>query len=191
MTGKNTTKKALSLLCETTFQLWRHSTMTKRIWNTQTVKLLLPAGDMYITNIYSPPFTPLSLNIHSPRHLTVGDFDCHSPSWGSASMDKRGKELEDWMIENQRILINKPDGTPTFFLRAWKSLFTPNLAMATDDIHSLTERSVHIQLGDSDHVPVIINISTEGCLTHSKRLSWDLKRANWDQYSQNTDTMTK
>ncbi|GFR64799.1 hypothetical protein ElyMa_000187100 [Elysia marginata] len=35
MTGKKTTKEALSLLCETTFQLWRYSTMTKRIWNTR------------------------------------------------------------------------------------------------------------------------------------------------------------
>ncbi|GFS18327.1 RNA-directed DNA polymerase from mobile element jockey [Elysia marginata] len=109
----------------------------------QTVKLLLLAGGMYITNIYSPPSTPLSLkstNNHNTRHLIVGDFNSHSPSWEFASMDSRGGNLEDWMTENQLILINKPDDTPTFFSRSSKSLSTPDLAMATDDVHSLTER---------------------------------------------------
>ncbi|GFR86565.1 hypothetical protein ElyMa_000723900 [Elysia marginata] len=54
--------------------------------------------------------------------------------------------------------------------------------MATDDIHSLTGRSVHAQLGDSDHVPAIIIISTEGCPTHSKRLNWNLKQAVQSRY---------
>ncbi|GFR68686.1 hypothetical protein ElyMa_003738800 [Elysia marginata] len=46
----------------------------------QTVKLLLLAGDMYITNTYSSPSTPLSLkstNTHNTRDVS----DC----WGDVS----------------------------------------------------------------------------------------------------------
>ncbi|GFS02110.1 RNA-directed DNA polymerase from mobile element jockey [Elysia marginata] len=59
-------------------------------------------------------------------------------------MDARGEGLEDWMIENQLILINKPDDTTTFFSRAWKSLSTPDLAMATDDIQFMLSMVVVI-----------------------------------------------
>nr|KAG5710959.1 hypothetical protein BaRGS_013693 [Batillaria attramentaria] len=159
----------------------------------QTVKLLLPGGDMHVTNCYSPPSTPLGLhhvNIHSTRHLVVGDFNSHSPSWGYATMDARGEDLEDWMMEKQLTLINQPDDKPTCYSRAWKTLSTPDVAMATDDIHRITTRTVQTQLGGSDHLPVILNISTEGCRTHSMRPSWNLKRANWEHFSHKTDTLT-
>nr|KAG5697688.1 hypothetical protein BaRGS_000573 [Batillaria attramentaria] len=159
----------------------------------QTVKLLLPGGDMHVTNCYSPPSTPLGLhhvNIHSTRHLVVGDFNSHSPSWGYATMDTRGEDLEDWMMEKQLTLINQPDDKPTCYSRAWKTLSTPDVAMATDDIHRITTRTVQTQLGGSDHLPVILNISTEGCRTHSMRPSWNLKRANWEHFSHKTDTLT-
>ncbi|GFR60782.1 hypothetical protein ElyMa_003539900 [Elysia marginata] len=66
----------------------------------------------------------------------------------------------------------------------------PQILPWLQTIHSLIERSVHAQLGGNDHVPVIITISTEECLTHSMRPSWSLKRANWDQYGRDTDTLT-
>ena len=63
-----------------------------------TVKLLHPQGDIYITNVYSPPNTPLLLQkigIHNERHIVMGDFNSHSPSWGYNTLNARGEKVEN------------------------------------------------------------------------------------------------
>ena len=49
----------------------------------QTIKLIHPEGDLWITNCYSPPGTAMTLDkikVETERHLVVGDFNSHSPS---------------------------------------------------------------------------------------------------------------
>nr|KAG5697608.1 hypothetical protein BaRGS_001033 [Batillaria attramentaria] len=159
-----------------------------------TVKLLLPSGDLLITNCYSPPASVLGLHnvkLEASRHLVVGDFNSHSPSWGYEELDSRGEEVEDWMMENQIVLINKPDDKPTCYSRAWKTSSTPDLAIATDDIHRLSTRAVSTQLGGSDHLPVTITISSIGCTEHNMAPSWNLKRANWTTFREKADHLCK
>ena len=159
----------------------------------QTVKLMLPSGDLLITNCYSPPGSTLALHkvsIKAPRHLVVGDFNSHSPSWGYKDMDTRGEEIEDWMMENKLTLINHPDDKPTCYSRAWKTCSTPDLAIATEEIHRLSSRTVSSQLGGSDHLPVILNFSSMGSTGHSMKPSWNFKRANWSLFKEKTDNLT-
>ena len=157
-----------------------------------TVKLLLPTGDLLITNCYSPPASVLALHnvkIEESRHLVIGDFNSHSPSWGYEEMDTRGEEVEDWMMENRLVLVNQPDDKPTCYSRAWKTTSTPDLAIATEDIHKLTSRAVTSQLGGSDHLPVILSISSLGISEHSMEPSWNFKRANWKLFREKADNL--
>lgn len=159
-----------------------------------TVKLLLPSGDLWITNYYSPSTSSLALHkvkLEASRHLVAGDFNSHSQSWGYEEMDARGEEVEDWMMENNLILINQADDKPTCFSRAWKTTSTPDLAIATEDIHKLTSREVSTQLGGSDHLPVILNISSLGCTERNMQPSWNFKRANWTLFAEKADHHTK
>ena len=83
-----------------------------------TVKLLLPSGDLWITNCYSPPTSSLALHnvkLEASRHLVAGDFNSHSQSWGYEEMDARGKEVEDWMMENNLVLINQAEDKSNAF----------------------------------------------------------------------------
>ena len=105
-----------------------------------TIKLILPSGDLFITNCYSPSSTNLvldAINIKPSRHLVAGDLNSHSPSWGYEEADARGNILEDWMIDNNLILINLPDDDPTCYSRSWKSSSTPDVAAATDDVQKV------------------------------------------------------
>ena len=64
--------------------------------------------------------------------------------------------MQDWMTENNLILINRPDDKPSYFSRAWKKLSTPDIAMASEDIQKRTARHVDNQLGGSDHLPITL-----------------------------------
>jgi ribonuclease HI/uncharacterized protein YaaR (DUF327 family) len=152
-----------------------------------TTKLFLQGEELLITNCYSPSTSRLDLNtiqLAEERHLIVGDFNGHSPAWGYQDTDSRGEQLQDWMIDNQLILINKPDDKPSFYSRARKTTSTPDLAVATEDIQKRTTRTVGSQLGGSDHVPITLHVADASTAPeyHRKRASWNFKKANWGKY---------
>lgn len=129
-----------------------------------TVKIILPSCEIIVVNCYCSPDKDLKLQ-HIPVRekglLILGDFNSHSPSWGYDSTNSRGEQVEDWMIENRLILVNKPDDKPTCYSRAWKTTSHPDLAIATDDLHRICEKSVEGQLGGSDHLPVLLRLETK------------------------------
>lgn len=136
----------------------------KELWH-HTVKVLPPSGDLPITNWYSPPPRPWPL-------LVVGDFKSHSPSWGYEEMDLQVEEVGDWMMEYNLVPINQSDDKPTWYSRAWKISSTPDLSIATEYSQRLSTIPINTQLEESDHMPVILNISSVGFIGHSMKPSW-------------------
>ena len=74
---------------------------------------------------------------------------------GIPDLDPKGNEVEDWIITNQMVLINRADEPNTYYSRAWRKTSCPDIANATDDMAKITERRVE-QLGGSDHKPAIL-----------------------------------
>lgn len=152
-----------------------------------TIKLFLQQEELLITNCYSPPTSRLNLHkiqLATENHVIAGDFNGHSPAWGYNNTDSRGEDIQDWMMDNELVLINKPDDKPSYYSRAWKTTSTPDLAIATEDIQKRAVRVVHDQLGGSDHLPISIHIAdlkttTEYC---RKTASWNFQKADWEQY---------
>jgi hypothetical protein len=79
--------------------------------------------------------------------IIMGDFNSHSPSWGYSDLDNKGEEVENWIISNRLVLITHPDDPPTYYSRYWRTTSSPDLAIGTDDIQSLSTREVCQQLG--------------------------------------------
>ena len=93
-----------------------------------TIKLLMQDEELHISNCYSSPSTRLhlhTLQLFTEKHLITGDFNGHSPAWGYETYDSRGEEIQDWMTDNQLILINKPNDKPSYYSRAWKKNLLP------------------------------------------------------------------
>ncbi|KAK7115386.1 hypothetical protein V1264_001263 [Littorina saxatilis] len=157
------------------------------------VKAVLQGREFTIINFYCPPDKNLELHtLHLPQSnlLILGDFNGHSPSWGYQDLNCRGEQIEDWMIDENLILINKPDDKPTCLSRAWKTTSTPDLAIATEDIHKICDRSVADQLGGSDHLPILLKLSLqEQASPMSKKPSWNYKKANWAKFERLTDIL--
>ena len=159
-----------------------------------TTKIFLQGEELLVTNCYSPSTSRLDLNtlqLAEEKHLVVGDFNGHSQAWGYKETDSRGEQLQDWMIDNQLILLNKPDDKPTFYSRARKTTSTPDLAVATEDIEKRTTRTVGSQLGGSDHVPITLHIVDASTAPeyHRKRASWNFKKANWGKYQHQAEDL--
>ena len=156
-----------------------------------TIKIHVLPEPIHVTNYYCPNNKKLDLeNIYTAEknQIILGDFNSHSPSWGYATMDARGDEVEEWMMENLLILINKPDSEPTFYSRVWRTQSTPDLAIATEDIQRCAEREVMRQLGGSDHKPIIITIGKLKSPENRKKIaSWNYKKANWNLYRNLTE----
>ena len=151
---------------------------------TLTVLVTLPSRTLSVLNVYSssPKITLPTRQPSQDNWMALGDFNSHSPSWGYEAIDSKGEDVEDWMTANQLVLINKPDDLDSFYHRGWRSTSSPDLAMATDDLHKIARREVGRQLGGSDHRP--INIHLEKCGTREGKLppSWNYKKADWELF---------
>ena len=159
-----------------------------------TIKVVLPKKEITITNAYCPSDRDIETNVFptSENTIILGDFNSHSPSWGYDSMDNRGEIIEDWLIENRFILLNKPDDEPTFWSRAWKKTSTPDLCFASENIQKLSSRTVSDQLGGSDHRPVLIKLHDQPTgRSFCKEPSWNFKKANWSKFEKLTETFCK
>ncbi|KAK3779727.1 hypothetical protein RRG08_013682 [Elysia crispata] len=67
-------------------------------------EIILPSGNLQIYNVYSPPSDTDVTEDHNstkPENwMAVGDFNGHCPSWGYQNIDKKGDDIEEWMIEH-------------------------------------------------------------------------------------------
>ena len=118
----------------------------------------------------------------------MGDFNSHSQSWGYDHIDARGEEIEAWQDDNNITLINQPYDTPTFYYRCWHTTSTPDIALCTEDLHSITMREVGDHLGN-DHRPVYLTL--EARPVHASTLSrWNYKKVNWPLYRHLTNILT-
>ena len=48
--------------------------------------------------------------------------------------------LEEKRLKLGRTIINQPYDTPTFYSRCWHTTSTPDIALCTEDLHSITVR---------------------------------------------------
>ena len=155
------------------------------------IKLILEGNPLSIYNLYSPPPKALRLHAIQPeeeRWIIMGDFNSHSPSWGYPDLDAKGDEVEDWIITNQMVLINRPDEPHTYYSRAWRKTSCPDIAIATDDVAKTTKRHVEQQLGGSDHKPILLAIKQDLREAGRKLFpSWNYKRANWPEFRKKAD----
>jgi ribonuclease HI len=157
------------------------------------VRAVLQDKEITVINVYCPPDKDLQLHtlpLTDNNLLITGDFNGHSPSWGYQDLNSRGEEIEDWMIDNNLLLINRPEDKPTCLSRAWKTTSTPDLAIATEDIEKICDRQVKEQLGGSDHLPVLLTLSiTDPVQYHRHAPSWNYKKANWSKFQASTNSL--
>ena len=89
----------------------------------------------------------------------------------------RGEEIEAWQDYNNLKLINQLYDTQTVYSRCWHTTRTPDIALCTEDVHSITMREVGDQLGESDHRPAYLTLEAR-TVQASTLPRWNYKKAN-------------
>lgn len=140
-----------------------------------------------VGSVYLPP----SLNIHfqeiyqvfqllPPSFLVAGDFNAHSPSWGSDSYNSKGNVIEELIGSLDLTLLNTND--PTFYSFAHKKWSTLDLVLTTPELSTFFSVFNHEDLADSDHVPLIINFKHTNPSNTIAIRRWNYNRTNWNQF---------
>ena len=115
--------------------------------------------------------------------LLLGDFNGHSPVWGSDSASARGLLLEDVFSDLDLSVLN--DGSPTHYSSASGTFSCIDLSVCDPSLVLDLEWSVHDDLCGSDHFPIIIQPNTVTEESHPVR--WNIKKAQWDLFSRLVD----
>ena len=114
-----------------------------------------------------------------------GDFNSHNSIWGSNKTDKNGREIEEFLTDNNLVFLN--DGTPT---RQDPSIFLTScidLTIVTRNLSSKCNWSVNNQILSSDHflisIDIILQKNNPTTSNGTQFLqNWSYQKANWDKY---------
>lgn len=140
-----------------------------------------------ICNIYLPDSSNLLLNdlnniirqLPKP-FLFLGDFNSRNPIWGSNYTDTRGKIVENFLENDQIILLNT--GEPTRHNVANNSFSAIDLSISSATLAPKTKWKVLIDYNCSDHWPISIQLLDQSPLIPFPP-KWNTKNPNWALYS--------
>ena len=140
-----------------------------------------------LCSLYLPPSTAIDVRelenllnqLPSPA-VILGDFNAHSPVWGCRDLDIKGKQIEDFIANNNLFLLN--DKVSTYIHPASGSKSAIDLSIATANVGADYSWAVHDDLCGSDHFPLIIQ--SHKPLQIQSVARWKLHKADWDTYIQ-------
>ena len=152
-------------------------------------KIFINDNPLVIISLYLPPIlnnlnistelTNLICNINYPFILCT-DGNGHHPLWGSDSSNHRGDLLQDWMLNENLILLNNKN--PTY--ETSRGVFTHIDLTFSSSINpiNLNWYTYHVNL-HSDHFPIFIDMPQSTPLSHNNDTKYNLKLADWNKYN--------
>ena len=111
-----------------------------------------------------------------------GDANAHSTLWSQSDNNECGNRMEDWILENNLLVINDPDSEATFSRKSTQDQWL-DITLSTQGIsRQITEWQVKKEaIPNSDHFLIHWEIDGQDAkLTDLKQRSW--AKTNWEEY---------
>ena len=141
--------------------------------------------ELIICNVYQSPKEKLSkwdwenlIDQLGGKFMILGDFNAHSPAWGSKQRCEKGKMWENLIESFDFEILN--DGKPTHVNCATKNFSNIDVTLTSNNLDKNYSWKVLDDLHSSDHLPILIDTNTE--LTETMRPRWKLNEADWGKY---------
>ena len=116
-------------------------------------------------------------------HIILGDFNSHSMLWGSHKLDKRGKIVEEFIVNNDLIILN--DQSPTHFNLSYGSSSAIDITLCSSSIATSIEWQTSDYLYGSDHYPLTIKIAEPIPVINMHNPRYKFYKAEWPKYKEN------
>ena len=144
-------------------------------------------GKAYIvSSIYVPPLSNPSkaeyeniISQFDKPFLLCGDFNAHSPLWGSLETNDHGDVMEELIEDNDLIPINTNDMT-WHKIRCRPSLL--DLSLVHPSIYLDFSFKVLDDKHHSDHSPILIYVNEGEEPDTEKTPKWNFRKADWDGF---------
>ncbi|UYV80245.1 hypothetical protein LAZ67_18002138, partial [Cordylochernes scorpioides] len=142
-----------------------------------------------IFNMYHPPNNKLiddetTLQTLTDNTIIVGDLNAKHQLWGCSTPNPRGKILSNLFDDNAYMCLN--DGNPTHHSYSYNTAQALDISFSSPDIFHKCKWQILKSIG-SDHLPILIEISTKTKTSLIKEKFWNFKKADWNLYQQNTN----
>ena len=124
-----------------------------------------------------------------PRpYLLMGDFNAKHPAWDFENpVDARGRMVHSLIVEESLGLLNQ--GQPTHYHIQTNSLSAIDLCLSSINIMGDFHLGMDEDLHGSDHFPMYL--TQIEYLPQYQTPRWITKRANWELFSEITETITE
>jgi len=122
--------------------------------------------------------------------IVCADANALSASWYSRTTHERGDKIEDFILANNLVILNQSSLFTTFSSHSGTS--NTDVTMATAGIAKHKEWHISPNRSISDHNVILFKIASargERRQLRDERLSFDLKRANWDLFGKEIETV--
>ncbi|GBM16649.1 hypothetical protein AVEN_222415-1 [Araneus ventricosus] len=141
-----------------------------------------------ICTLYLPPSTSVDerdLNrlvdeLPTP-FIILGDFNGHSPLWGSKSTNLRGRQIEEFVNTHSLCLLNNAEDT--YFHQRSRTCHSLDLALCTPSLAPYFNFRVGVDLRDSDHFPIFLDRVNVGSNDAQRPTRYLFHRADWTNFA--------
>lgn len=155
------------------------------------IKTVYKGRELSVCSLYLKPnmrvepseLQRLSDQIPSPK-LIVGDFNAHNQIWGSARTCSRGRTIENFLLNNELVFLNK--GKNTYFHPGFRTLSAIDLALCSSQILHAFDWDVLDLYHSSDHFPIKITEINAGPDIY-RRQRWKEKDVDWIKFGRRVE----
>ncbi|GBO14335.1 RNA-directed DNA polymerase from mobile element jockey [Araneus ventricosus] len=148
------------------------------------VRILSRNQNVNIINLYHTPnnqrFNVEEFeNYFGESTVILGDLNAKHATWGCATTNARGQELEDLANDKGFLFLN--DGTHTYRSLSYNTTDVLDLTLISPDIFPYSSWRVLDHIG-SDHSPILTEINFKIRTLRTTNLSWNFGKANWNNF---------
>ncbi|GBN35438.1 hypothetical protein AVEN_38324-1, partial [Araneus ventricosus] len=127
------------------------------------------------------PWFPQQVDELPTPFIILGDFNGHSPLWGSKNTNLRGRQIEEFVNTHSLCLLN--NGEDTYFHQRSRTFHSLYLALCTPSLAPYLNFRVRIDLRDSDHFPIFLDRVNVGSNDAQRPTRYLFLRADWTNFA--------
>lgn len=123
------------------------------------------------------------------KAVIAGDFNSKSSLWTSSKCNKRGALMEEWIAENNLVLLNQREKA-TFECENYSSVL--DLSLVTPDLYvHVTSWDVIDEESLSDHKYIVFEVTTTGTFIegHLSTQGWQVRKLNEQKLNEVTNSI--